>query len=113
MPNRKRRDVAVAGRFGRNLRRERRRESLTQEELGRLAGLHRAEIGRLESGERVPKIDTLIRLADSMGKPTAALLDGIYWLPAPPSVDRNLGTFTFSIGLDPLRREAPDLKSNE
>jgi hypothetical protein len=34
------------------------------------------------------------------------LLDGIYWLPAPESV----GTFTFSIGLDPLRREAPFMK---
>jgi transcriptional regulator with XRE-family HTH domain len=113
LSNRKRRDDAVAERFGRNLRRERRREGLTQEELARLAGLHRTEIGRLEGGERVPKIDTLIRLADSVGATTTALLDGIYWLPAPRQVDRNLGTFTFSIGLDPLRREAPDLKSSE
>jgi transcriptional regulator with XRE-family HTH domain len=78
----KKRDVAVAHRFGRNLRRERRREGLTQEELGRRGGLHRTEIGRLESGERIPKIDTLIRLGDSAGTTTTRLLDGIYWLPA-------------------------------
>jgi transcriptional regulator with XRE-family HTH domain len=102
MPQR-RRDVAVAERFGRNLRRERRREGLSQEELARLAGLHRTAIGMLERGERVPKIDTLVRLADSTGTTTTALLDGIYWIPAPKSV----GTFVFSIGLDPLRREAP------
>lgn len=108
MPQKKR-DVAVAERFGRNLRRERRREGLSQEGLAKLAGLHRTEIGRLESGERVPKIDTLIRLADSAGTTITALLDGIYWLPAPESI----GTFTFSIGLDPLRREAPPRKWSE
>lgn len=108
MPQKKR-DVAVAERFGRNLRRERRREGLSQEGLAKLAGLHRTEIGRLESGERVPKIDTLIRLADSAGTTTTRLLDGIYWLPAPESA----GTFTFSIGLDPLRREAPPMKWTE
>jgi transcriptional regulator with XRE-family HTH domain len=102
MPYR-RRDVAVAERFGRNLRRERRREGLSQEELARLAGLHRTAIGFLERGERVPKIDTLVRLADSAGTTTTRLLDGIYWIPAP----RSVGTFVFSIGLDPLRREAP------
>jgi transcriptional regulator with XRE-family HTH domain len=107
MPNRKRRDDAVAERFARNLRRERRREGLTQEGLARLAGLHRTEIGRLEGGDRVPKIDTLVKLADSAGVTTAALLDGIYWLPAPQAVDRKLGTFTFSLGYDPLRRDAP------
>jgi transcriptional regulator with XRE-family HTH domain len=111
MPH-KRRDDAVAERFGRNLRRERRREGLTQEGLAKLAGLHRTEIGRLESGERVPKIDTLIRLADSAGTTTTKLLDGIYWLPAREQAEP-IGTFTFSIGFDPLRREAPPRKFDE
>jgi hypothetical protein len=57
----------------------------------------------LERGERVPRIDTLVRLADSAGARPAEVLDGIYSLPAHETV----GTFTFSIGLDPLRREAP------
>jgi len=106
---RKRGDDVVAERFGRNLRRERRREGLSQEVLAKLAGLHRTEIGRLEHGERIPRIDTLIRLADSVGTTTTALLDGIYWIPAPESV----GTFILSIGLDQLRREAPSRKWSE
>jgi len=97
MPHTKR-DPAVADRFGENLRRVRRREGLTQEEVARRAGLHRTEIGKLENGERVPRIDTLVRLADSMAVPPGELLDGIAWVPAPEAVG------TFSFGLDGLRR---------
>jgi transcriptional regulator with XRE-family HTH domain len=99
----KRRDPAVAGRFGENLRRVRRREDLTQEELARRAGLHRTEIGRLENGERAPRIDTLIRLADSMVVPPGELLDGISWVPAPEAV----GAFAFgSSSISPSPRPA-------
>lgn len=76
----KRRDLAVAERFGRNLRRLRRREGLTQEELARSAGLHRTAIGLLENGGRVARIDTLVRLADSLEVPPEELLDGIFWI---------------------------------
>jgi transcriptional regulator with XRE-family HTH domain len=96
MPQKKR-DPAVAGRFGENLRRVRRREDLSQEELARRAGLHRTEIGRLEHGERVPRIDTLVRLADSMVVPPGELLDGIYWVPAPEAA----GAFGFTPRLIP------------
>jgi transcriptional regulator with XRE-family HTH domain len=97
MPPR-RRDLAVAERFGRNLRRVRKREDLSQEQLGRRASLHRTEIGLLEKGDRVCRIDTLIRLAGAMAVPPGELLDGIDWVPAPETV----GTFTF--GGDGLRR---------
>jgi len=101
----KRRDPAVAERFGRNLRRVRRREDLSQEELARRAGLHRTEIGLLEHGERVPRIDTLIRLADSMVVPPAELLDGISWVPAPEVV----GAFAFgSMSLPSSPRRATE-----
>jgi transcriptional regulator with XRE-family HTH domain len=96
-----RRDPAVAERFGLNLRRVRRRECLSQEGLADRAGLHRAEVFKLESGDRVPRIDTLIRLADSMCVPPGELLDGIVWVPA-PQMD---GTFSF--GSDGLRRTIP------
>lgn len=97
MPQKKR-DPAVAERFGRNLRRVRKREDLSQERLGRQAGLHRTEIGLLEKGERVCRIDTLIRLAGSMAVPPGELLDGINWVPAP--APEPIGSFTF--GSDPL-----------
>jgi transcriptional regulator with XRE-family HTH domain len=93
----------VAERFGRNLRRVRKREDLSQERLGRQAGLHRTEIGLLEKGERVCRIDTLIRLAGSMAVPPGELLDGIYWVPAP--APDPVGAFSF--GADGLRREFP------
>lgn len=99
----KRRDPAVAGRFGENLRRVRRRECLSQEELAVRASLHRTEIGKLENGERVPRIDTLIRLANSMAVPPGELLDGIDWVPVPATV----GSFAFgSSSISPSPRPA-------
>jgi transcriptional regulator with XRE-family HTH domain len=91
-------DPAVAERFGGNLRRIRRREDLSQERLGKRAGLHRTEIGLLEKGERVCRIDTLIRLAGAMAIPPGELLDGIDWVPAPETS----GAFAF--GSRPYRR---------
>jgi transcriptional regulator with XRE-family HTH domain len=73
----------VAERSGSNLRRLRRREGLSQEQLAERASLHRTEIGRLEHGERVCRIDTLIRLAGAMAVPPGELLEGIDWVPRP------------------------------
>ncbi len=84
----------VAGRFGVTLRRVRRREGLSQEELARRASLHRVAIGRLESGERVCRIDTLIQLAGAMAVRPSELLDGIAWVPAPA----RKGAFAFGSG---------------
>lgn len=84
--------LAVAGRVGDNLRRIRRREDLSQEELARRASLHRTAIGLLDHGERVCRIDTLIRLAGAMAVPPGELLDGIDWVPGPEPE----GTFSFS-----------------
>jgi transcriptional regulator with XRE-family HTH domain len=81
---------AVADRLGENLRRVRRREGLSQEQTAVRASLHRTEIGLLEHGERVCRIDTLIRLAGAMGVAPGELLDGIGWIPGPETE----GTFT-------------------
>jgi transcriptional regulator with XRE-family HTH domain len=79
--------------FGANLRIVRRREGLSQEQLGVRASLHRTEIGLLESGERACRIDTLIRLAGAMAVPPGELLEGIDWVPA----EDRPGQFSFSI----------------
>jgi transcriptional regulator with XRE-family HTH domain len=72
--------VDVAKRFGENLRRLRRRADISQEELGLRSSLHRTEIGLLERGARVPRIDTLIKIATGLGvRIDCALLDGITW----------------------------------
>jgi transcriptional regulator with XRE-family HTH domain len=84
--------LAVADHFALNLRRVRKREDLSQEELARRASLHRTAIGFLEHAERVCRIDTLCCVAGAMGVPPGELLDGILWIPAPDSE----GTFTFN-----------------
>jgi transcriptional regulator with XRE-family HTH domain len=59
--------AAIARLFGQNLRR---------------AGLHRTEIGLLERGARVPRIDTLLKLAAALGVSLRCpLLDRIEWRP--------------------------------
>ena len=72
--------MEVARRFGENLRRLRRGADISQEELGLRCSLHRTEIGLLERGARVPRIDTLIKIASGLGVGIdCKLLDGISW----------------------------------
>ena len=73
--------VDIASRFGKNLRRCRRAAGLSQEEVGIRASLHRTEIGLLERGERIPRIDTAIKLAGAVGVQLSELTDGIGWAP--------------------------------
>jgi transcriptional regulator with XRE-family HTH domain len=73
--------VEIATRFGENLTRCRRDAGLSQEELGVRASLHRTEIGLLERGERLPRIDTVIKLAGALSIPPAELIEGIDWAP--------------------------------
>lgn len=69
----------LADHFGKNLRRCRRRAGLSQEALGREAKLHRTEIGLLERGERIPRIDTLLKLSGGLELGPEQLLTGIAW----------------------------------
>jgi transcriptional regulator with XRE-family HTH domain len=79
------RSEEVATKFGRNLWRCRRRAALSQEELGARAGLHRTEIGMLEHGTRLARVDTLMKLAGSLGISPGELLEGIHWTPGASS----------------------------
>jgi transcriptional regulator with XRE-family HTH domain len=82
-------DVAV--RLGENLRRERRRAGLSQDELARRADLHRTAIGLLEQGKRMARADTLIQLAGALTISPATFFDGVYWTPD----ERDGGAFGF------------------
>jgi transcriptional regulator with XRE-family HTH domain len=74
--------MEVAERFGENLRQLRKGVDISQEELGLRCSLHRTEIGLLERGARVPRIDTLIKIASGLGvRIDCKLLDGISWTP--------------------------------
>lgn len=98
--DRKRRSDEVAIRFGQNLRRCRQQAGLSQEELGERASLHRTEIGRLEKGARVARIDTLVQLAGAMAIRPEELVDGIHWTPG----EAKYGTFTFGSRSQPDSR---------
>lgn len=67
--------------LGENLRACRNRAGLMQEALSRRASLHRTEIGPLERGKRLPRIDTLLKLASGLAIPLGELLGGIEWRP--------------------------------
>ena len=65
---------------------------MSQEELGKLAALHRTEIGMLENGTRLARVDTLMKLAGALAVSPIELLEGIHWNPGNPSE----GSFSIS-----------------
>lgn len=89
--------MSIAERFGRNLKRARKDADLSQEEVGIRASLHRTEIGLLERGERIPRIDTLVRLAGAIGTPAGDLLSGLGWEPG----ESQPGKFAISLAREP------------
>jgi len=59
-------NVDIAARFGDNLKRLRKRADLSQEEVSYRASLHRTEISQLERGLRLPRVDTVAKLAAAL-----------------------------------------------
>ncbi len=74
-------DSRLADQFGRNLWRSRRRADLTQEELARLTELHRGDIGELERGRRLPRLDTILKVSAGVEASPCVLLAGLRWRP--------------------------------
>lgn len=66
--------------FGERVRQFRSRVGLTQEQLGRAAGLHRTYIGGVERGERNVSLHNILRLAGALRVDASELVTG---LPAP------------------------------
>lgn len=75
----------AAERLGQNVLTARRRAGFSQEELGAIAGLHRTEIAFLEGGRRLPRADTLIKLASALAVDVGELLAGVEWVVPAPS----------------------------
>ncbi|HYJ22596.1 MAG TPA: helix-turn-helix transcriptional regulator [Solirubrobacterales bacterium] len=80
--------MSIAERFGANLVRERKRAGLSQEEVSERADLHRTEIGYLERGIRLPRLDTILKLAGGLEIQPSDLLVGMVWKSAPPTSGR-------------------------
>jgi transcriptional regulator with XRE-family HTH domain len=71
----------MKARFGENLARCREGAGIAQEELGFRASIHRTEVSLLERGERMPKVDTALRIAGSLGVALDDLVAGMEWRP--------------------------------
>jgi transcriptional regulator with XRE-family HTH domain len=96
----------LASHFGQNLRCVRGRAGISQEELGYRSGLHRTEIGLLERGARVPRIDTVLKLAAGLGvRIDSPLFEGISW--SSGETTTTPGAFTF---MTPQERHATAMK---
>jgi transcriptional regulator with XRE-family HTH domain len=61
--------------IGDNLKRQRIRKALTQEELARRAGLTTASVARIERNETEPRMSTLRKLAKALKVDPAELVE--------------------------------------
>jgi transcriptional regulator with XRE-family HTH domain len=66
-------------RFARNAIELRRRAGLSQKDAGLRAGLHDTEVGMLERRLRMPRLDTILRVAGAVGADPRELLEGLAW----------------------------------
>jgi transcriptional regulator with XRE-family HTH domain len=67
----------MAGRFAANVRRLREATGISQEELAFRAAIHRTQITLIETGRRLPRFETLVKLAGALGVTPNDLADGI------------------------------------
>lgn len=68
---------AVSRQFGRNLAEARGWEELSQKQLAERASMRQSDIARFEFGERCPRLDKVVLLADAIGLQVRDLLYGI------------------------------------
>jgi transcriptional regulator with XRE-family HTH domain len=62
---------------GRNIKAQRKRRELTQEELAHRAGTHPVEVGRAERGVRDMRVSTVVKLARGLDVPPMELFRGM------------------------------------
>jgi len=62
------------GVFGKRLRELRQMRTITQEQLADMADISRVMVGRYETTDQLPALDTLVRIADALGTSTDYLL---------------------------------------
>lgn len=71
--------AALGHRFGKNLTELRGRVGLSQIGTADRAGLHRTEVAPVEHGRRIPRLDTLVKLAGAVEVAPCELLTGMSW----------------------------------
>jgi len=71
--------VEYAHLLGQNLADLREERDFSQILTAGRAGLHRTEISLIERGQRVPRLDTIVKLAGAVEVEPCALLAGMAW----------------------------------
>ena len=71
------------GQFSERIREVRMMRGITQEQLAEMADISRVMIGRYETTDQLPALDTLIRIADALGVSTDYLLGRTESMEAP------------------------------
>jgi transcriptional regulator with XRE-family HTH domain len=67
-----------------NLVRFRARAGLSQQGTADRAGLHRTHVAMIEAGQRLPRLDTIVKLGGALEVEPCALLMGLAWKLDPP-----------------------------
>jgi transcriptional regulator with XRE-family HTH domain len=75
------RNPELAQVIGRRIARMRIARGESQEEVSLRSGIHRTAIGQLERGERIPRADTLVKVAGALEVDSGALISGLRWNP--------------------------------
>jgi transcriptional regulator with XRE-family HTH domain len=73
--------VDISERFAANLTELRKTAGLSQEELAFRASIHRTQVSLMESGNRLPRFETLVKLVGALDVSPEALMKGIVWEP--------------------------------
>lgn len=79
------RSHAIAVSVGKRLREARLQQGLTQVDLEKATGLLRSHISRIETGRRLPSLETLSRLAGALNLPLTALFQEDSYSPPYPA----------------------------
>ena len=73
--------MEIADRFAENLTQLRQIAGFSQEELASRAAIHRTQVSLMEGGQRLPRLETLVKLVGALETSSEALLEGITWEP--------------------------------
>lgn len=73
--------MTVAEQFAVNLRAARDKAGLSQDKLAFRSATHRTAVSMWENADRLPRLDSIVKLAGGLSVTPAELLDGIVWEP--------------------------------
>jgi transcriptional regulator with XRE-family HTH domain len=73
--------VTFSAAFAGQMRIARAKAGISQEEWAMRAEVHRTQISLMETGKRLPRVDTFVRLTGAVGLTPDELLGSIRWTP--------------------------------